>query len=247
MAPPNLSSTAREMLSAAAQHGQRLAFPPERLPIAARRMVVQSMLKSGLLEEIAGLDGQPIWRMSEAGKQLALRATSAGLAAVAKPAAVEVLEGRDKQCLSNESHAPISDVTVEPIPTASPPRSNLRVAATVLLAAWDATANRPSWLAPHFDELRAAIARPSRMVNPRQPRPDTKRATILAILRRSEGATVAQVVDATGWARHTVHGFFAGLKKTGTRVEILERVRQVGPGKQGAAGSYTVYRVAEAG
>ena len=41
--------------------------------------------------------------------------------------------------------------------------------------------------------------------------------------------------------------FFAGLKKSGTPVEVLERVRQVGPGKQGAAGSYTVYRVGEAG
>ena len=28
-------------------------------------------------------------------------------------------------------------------------------------------------------------------------------------------------------------------------VEIAERIRQVGPNKQGAKGSYTVYRVAE--
>ncbi len=47
--------------------------------------------------------------------------------------------------------------------------------------------------------------------------------------------------------QHTVRGFFAGLKKKGITVDVLERVRQVGPGKQGAKGSYTVYRVAEAG
>ena len=70
---------------------------------------------------------------------------------------------------------------------------------------------------------------------------------VLALLRRNQGATVAQVVDATGWARHTVHGFFAGLKKTGLQIEVLERVRQVGPGKQGGARSYTIYRAAEAG
>ena len=58
---------------------------------------------------------------------------------------------------------------------------------------------------------------------------------------------MAQVIEVTGWARHTVHGFFAGLKKAGLQIEVLERVRQVGPGKQGAAGSYTVYRVEEAG
>jgi hypothetical protein len=30
-------------------------------------------------------------------------------------------------------------------------------------------------------------------------------------------------------------------------VLVHERVRQVGPGKEGAKGSYTVYRIAEAG
>ena len=28
-----------------------------------------------------------------------------------------------------------------------------------------------------------------------------------------------------GWARHTVHGFFTGLKKAGLPLEMLERVR----------------------
>ena len=44
-----------------------------------------------------------------------------------------------------------------------------------------------------------------------------------------------------------MRGFLAGLAKKGMRVEVLERVRQVGPGKEGAKGSYTIYRIAEAG
>jgi hypothetical protein len=32
-----------------------------------------------------------------------------------------------------------------------------------------------------------------------------------------------------GWAPHTVRGLFAGLAKKGIKVEVLERVRQVGP------------------
>jgi hypothetical protein len=56
---------------------------------------------------------------------------------------------------------------------------------------------------------------------------------------------VAQVTEATGWAQHTVRGFFAGLKKKGHTVEGLERVRRVGPGALGARGSYTVYQIAE--
>ena len=70
---------------------------------------------------------------------------------------------------------------------------------------------------------------------------------LLAVLRRSEGASVAQIAEATGWRVHTVRGFFAGLKRRqGITVEAAERVRQVGPGKEGAKGSYTVYRIVEA-
>jgi len=65
------------------------------------------------------------------------------------------------------------------------------------------------------------------------------------MLGQPEGATVAQIAAATGWQAHTVRGFFAGLKKRGTEVSVLERVRQVGPGKKGAKGSYTVYQITE--
>jgi hypothetical protein len=64
------------------------------------------------------------------------------------------------------------------------------------------------------------------------------------MLRRAEGATVAQIAAAMNWAPHTVRGFFAGLKKRqGIIVAPVERVRQVGG--EGAKGSYTIYRIAE--
>jgi hypothetical protein len=47
-----------------------------------------------------------------------------------------------------------------------------------------------------------------------------------------------------GWAPHTVHGFLAGLPKKGITASVLERVRQLGPDKTGAKGSYTRYRIA---
>lgn len=65
------------------------------------------------------------------------------------------------------------------------------------------------------------------------------------MLRRPEGATVAQIAEATGWAQHTVRGFFAGLKKKGHAVEVKSRERMVGPNKTGAKGSFTVYRISE--
>jgi hypothetical protein len=67
---------------------------------------------------------------------------------------------------------------------------------------------------------------------------------VFTLLHRAEGATIAQVMESTGWAQHTVRGFLGGLKKRGHRVEVLERVRQAGPGAQGAKGSYSVYRIA---
>jgi hypothetical protein len=80
---------------------------------------------------------------------------------------------------------------------------------------------------------------------PRKPREGTKQELVLAMLRRAEGATVAQIADATGWAQHTVRGFFAGLKKKGHAVEVRDRIRQVGPNKTGAKGSFTIYALAE--
>jgi hypothetical protein len=105
--------------------------------------------------------------------------------------------------------------------------------------------------------LRAALAaspraaravRPSRdPATPRQPRTGTKQEAVLALLRRDEGTAIAEIIDATSWQPHTVRGFLAGLKRRGVTVEVLERVRQVGPNKQGAKGSYSIYRIAEAG
>jgi hypothetical protein len=63
------------------------------------------------------------------------------------------------------------------------------------------------------------------------------------MLARDKGASGSQIADAMGWAPHTIRGFLAGLGKKGTKVEVLERVRQVGPNKTGAKGSYSVYRL----
>lgn len=44
-------------------------------------------------------------------------------------------------------------------------------------------------------------------------RENSKQATIIAMLRRPEGATVAQICACTGWQAHTVRGTFAGAFK----------------------------------
>ena len=241
--PNTLSHTAQAVLAAAAARDDHFAFPPDHLPTAARRAVVQSLLKAGLLEVTAATDDDDAaWRTTDNGEQLVLRATTAGLAAIG---ALVSDQPADVQ-LEASMPLPARALTSVPVPVA---RLTIRAAARAVLTAWDdADANRPA-LPAAIEALRAILApRQTRTLpgTPRQPRPDTKRALVLALLGRPEGATIAHVATATGWATHTVRGFFAGLNKAGISVDVLERVRQVGPGKEGAKGSYTVYRVAEA-
>jgi len=139
---------------------------------------------------------------------------------------------------------------------AAAPRANLRDAATAVLEAWDDQAGRFGThdgdmigaLDAPIAALRALLAgKPDRTPRepgtPRKPREGTKQERVLTKLRRPEGATVAQIAEATGWVQNTVRGFFAGLKKKGHAVEVKSRERMVGPNKTGAKGSFTVYRI----
>ena len=92
----SLPDTARVILMTAMNHPSHMAVPPDRLPVAARRSVVMSMIKNNLLEQVAAEDDQPAWCTSDAGEQFAFRATEAGLQAVA-PAEVIALVSADVQ------------------------------------------------------------------------------------------------------------------------------------------------------
>lgn len=66
-------------------------------------------------------------------------------------------------------------------------------------------------------------------------REGTKQATLIAMLRAPEGATIEEIMTATGWLGHTVRGAMAGVlkKKLGLEVssvkdEVRGRVYRIG-------------------
>ena len=248
-----LSDTQCAILTAAAQHPEHLAVPPERLPIVARQTVAKALLKQHLVIAVhrPAYDAHALWTVD--GDNVLLKITDEGLHAIGMEPAPAARPAADTAPTGEVANTPEGgDVLAseaaqgEPAPA---PRASLREAAQRVLDAWDDQENQRHDLPGAIDALRQVLAKPTRPVRvpgaPRKPREGTKREQVLALLRRPEGATVVQIAEATGWAPHTVRGFFAGLKKRqGIEVQVLERVRQVGPNKEGARGSYTIYQVA---
>jgi hypothetical protein len=52
-------------------------------------------------------------------------------------------------------------------------------------------------------------------------REGSKKAEVIDRMRRSQGATLAEIMELTGWQAHTVRGFVSGtlIKKLGLKVE----------------------------
>lgn len=266
-----LSATQSAILAAAAAHPERLVVPPKLGP-APREAIRRSLLAKGLIEPAAqpGTDAATAWPVGT--EVVAYRITTAGLAAmgldaVSAEAAAEAdmpPEGPAEPAGAGQPSAGAAEAGDASAPLATPPESRtglpaaqpqrtlLAAARAVLVASEDKAGDRAG-LPDAVAGLRSALAgKPARIPRdpdaPRKPREGTKQEAVLALLRRPEGATVGQVAEATGWQTHTVRGFFAGLKRRqGITFEVLERVRQLGPGAEGAKGSYSVYRGADAG
>ncbi len=67
-------------------------------------------------------------------------------------------------------------------------------------------------------------------------REGTKQALLIGLLRRPEGATIAEIVSAMGWQPHTVRGAFAGALKKKLGLTIAS---------EKADGSERTYRVVD--
>jgi hypothetical protein len=262
----SLSPTQVQILAAAAVHPQHLAAPPAKLAPAPRAAIRRSLLSQGLIEPVDLPDAEAGVGWAADGTLVSYRITAAGLAAIRTEARREVDMPPEAPTESAEGAQGVAGsrlAETRPEPQAGPPEPTsampaaqapraLLAAAEAVLVAWDTIPDHAG-LDEAVAALRTALAGKSARAPrapgaPRKPREGTKQQQVLALLRRPDGATIAQIAAATGWQAHPVRGFFAGLKKRqGIIVEVLERVRQVGPGTQGAKGSYSIYRIADAG
>ena len=68
--------------------------------------------------------------------------------------------------------------------------------------------------------ISAATAASEAAAKTSRTRDNSKQAQVIAMLRRPEGATIAQICETTSWQSHTVRGTFAGAFKKKLGLDI---------------------------
>ena len=58
------------------------------------------------------------------------------------------------------------------------------------------------------------VTRAAATSEPKAPRADSKKAIVIALLGRTDGVQIGEIMKATGWQKHTVRGFLSILGKT---------------------------------
>jgi hypothetical protein len=94
-------------------------------------------------------------------------------------------------------------------------------------------ANKAKIDAKQGKKARSSTKSPSKAAKkpkPAAPKPavtsdGSKKATVLGLLQRKGGATLSQIMKATGWQAHSVRGFISGAlgKKMGLTVDSVRR------------------------
>ena len=59
-------------------------------------------------------------------------------------------------------------------------------------------------------------------------KPVSKQDQVIALLRRQEGASIAEMCAATGWQPHSARGFLSGALKKRLRINVISEKSETG-------------------
>ena len=79
---------------------------------------------------------------------------------------------------------------------------------------------------PALDDAKAvtpSAATPTTAQTKAKPAPATKTTAVIALLERDTGATLSELIEATGWLPHTTRAALTGLRKKGHAIERSKR------------------------
>ena len=194
--PAKLSDTQLVLLSAAAQRGDHCLTTRPNLKGGAAQKVAERLVAAGLVREIRAKTGWPVWRRDdEACQSFALKLTAAGLKRIG-------VDDNDKVEEELSELAPASGESL---------REDRRAGA---LADRGVIKSNPS----AREEPKGHSQRLREGGGPFAPRSGSKAAEIVDLLERGEGATIDDLIAATGWLPHTTRAALTGLRKRGYEI-----------------------------
>ena len=192
-----MSEAQRLVLRAAAAREDRFLQPPTNARGAAARAIADKLIGAGWAKETMALNGAPIWRTDAAsGTAFSLKLTAQGLKAVAVP--------------SEEF--------------AGPAKASVRVGAE------KTASKKPSRQTENLPGVGTGESSEDRQIElattiARAPRAGSKLGSVLDMLSAEAGATIGELMAATGWLEHSTRAALTGLRRRGYRLSLTRRER----------------------